>query len=314
MRQIGVLADEVLARRFADYLLTRKIRAELLPEEDQTGLWVRDEDHLPEAKRELEQFLANPQDPRYTEAESRARNLRRREEDEEKAFEHRQRNFSRRMMLGIGQRPAITLLLVGLSVVLSLLTKFGDNRGGALEQALFIQSVQPVGDGYYLIPRRLTDVWKGQVWRLVTPIFLHFSPMHLVFNMLCMLILGQAIENVRGRFRFLALVLVIAILSNVSQFFYQLSLDRTPWFSWQPSPFFGGMSGVVYGLFGYVWMKQRFEPHLGLGLSTENIIIMLGWLILCAMNLMGPVANTAHLVGLITGMVLGVVALPFRRR
>ncbi|MFM7151405.1 MAG: rhomboid family intramembrane serine protease, partial [Gemmataceae bacterium] len=141
-----------------------------------------------------------------------------------------------------------------------------------------------------------------------------FNFIHLVFNMLWLKVLGQAIEHVRGRTRFLAMVLVIAILSNVSQFFFQISLDRTPWLNWQPSPFFGGMSGVVYGLFGYVWMKQRFEPQLGLGMSKENIVIMIGWLVICAMNWMGPVANTAHLVGLLAGMVLGVAGLLFRRR
>ena len=37
---------------------------------------------------------------------------------------------------------------------------------------------------------------------------------------------------------------------------------------------FGGMSGVVYALFGYVWIKNRYEPYKGLVISKESATIM----------------------------------------
>src|SRR6185437_5682340 len=79
-----------------------------------------------------------------------------------------------------------------------------------------------------------------------------------------------------------------------------------------PSPNFGGMSGVVYGLFGYDWMKARFHPELGLSIDPTNIIIMMVWFFLCMTPLMDSilgsgVANAAHAGGLIAGMLIGYV-------
>ena len=76
---------------------------------------------------------------------------------------------------------------------------------------------------------------------------------------------------------------------------------------------FGGMSGVLYGLFGYLWMKGRFEPELGLALSPRLILLLIGWLFLCMTGVLGSVANTAHVAGLAVGMVIGVAPYLWRR-
>ena len=91
-----------------------------------------------------------------------------------------------------------------------------------------------------------------------------------------------------ARWRLVGLVLVCAVISNLTQYLYK-------------GASFGGMSGVVYGLFGYVWVKGRFQPHLGLGISPESSGIMIGWLFLCMTGLVGPIANAAHVAGLIVG-------------
>ena len=70
------------------------------------------------------------------------------------------------------------------------------------------------------------------------------------------------------------------------------------------------MSGVVYGLFGYVWMKARFQPELGLAISPNTILFMMLWFFLCMTpwihSLFGSgVANVAHASGLIAGMLIG---------
>ncbi len=65
------------------------------------------------------------------------------------------------------------------------------------------------------------------------------------------------------------------------------------------------MSGVDYGLLGYVWMRARFEPQAGMYLDAFTVSFMLGWLVLCFTGLMGPVANWAHTVGLVVGMAIG---------
>src|SRR5262249_30799680 len=83
---------------------------------------------------------------------------------------------------------------------------------------------------------------------------------------------------------------------------------------WSPSPLFGGMSGVVYGLFGYVWMKSRYEPGLGLAMSPNTVFIMVGWFFLCLFGAVGAVANVAHGVGLLAGMAIGCAPQLWKRR
>ncbi len=105
------------------------------------------------------------------------------------------------------------------------------------------------------------------------------------------------------------LLLVLAVVSNLCQYF----LGHFDWngsvlhAEWMPT--FGGMSGVVYGLFGYIWMKARFQPELGLGISSRTIGFMMICFFLCmapgARFLIGGVANMAHAGGLITGMLIG---------
>ena len=70
-------------------------------------------------------------------------------------------------------------------------------------------------------------------------------------------------------------------------------------------PSFGGLSGVVYALVGYVWWLGWLMPEKGLSLSKPIIGFMLFWLLLGYTSLMPiNVANTAHLLGLLSGCML----------
>jgi GlpG protein len=78
-------------------------------------------------------------------------------------------------------------------------------------------------------------------------------------------------------------------------------------------PWFGGMSGVNYGLFGFVWMQARYTRR-GYGIETREVVLLMGWLVLCATGALGPVANACHAVGLAAGVLAGVPAYyQFRR-
>src|SRR5207248_3914252 len=131
----------------------------------------------------------------------------------------------------------------------------------------------------------------GEIWRLITPIFIHFGPIHLIFNLYWLRDLGTAIERRKGKLMLIALVLAGGLLGNIGQSF--------------SGPSFGGMSGVVYALFGYVWMKGKFEPWEGLGAPSSTVSIMLLWLVLCIVGIIPGVANTAHVVGLLVGVIPG---------
>ena len=85
---------------------------------------------------------------------------------------------------------------------------------------------------------------------------------------------------------------MIAAGSNVAQFYHH-------------GPVFGGMSGVVYGLLGYVWLRGKFDPASGLFVHSSTVTMMLIWLVACYVGLLGNIANTAHLVGLLMGAAWG---------
>ena len=192
----------------------------------------------------------------------------------------------------------MTIVLAAISILVAIGTKLGGDSGPVLD-ALRIVPVHRLAEdptrGHFGTLRE--TITTGQVWRLVTPIFLHFGILHLVFNMFWLLDLGSMIETRRGSFFLLVMALVTAAASNVAQY-YLGHLGA-------PNPLFGGMSGVNYVLFGYAWMQGKFQPHRGIGLAPQTITVMLFWLVLCMTGLVGPVANVAHVVGLIGGVAFG---------
>jgi len=139
---------------------------------------------------------------------------------------------------------------------------------------------------------------KNQYWRLVTPVFLHFGWLHIVFNSLWMWELGTRVERVMGHLNMVLLFLVIAVVSNTSQYF-----------SSGPG-LFGGMSGVVYGLLGFAWVAPLLQPRWSIQPPKGIMLFMVGWLVVCMVGLVevlgfGAIANAAHLGGLVCGAALG---------
>src|SRR5690606_26753736 len=103
----------------------------------------------------------------------------------------------------------------------------------------------------------------------VTPVFMHFGILHILFNMTWLMQLGSVIEQEEGKGFFIRLFLVSAIFSNALQFFLT------------GNPLFGGMSGFVYALFGYFWIMGLYKKPEVYGLEQSVIVIMIGWFILC---------------------------------
>ncbi len=190
-----------------------------------------------------------------------------------------------------GVFPVMTIALIAISVLITLHVGMGHSP----RELQYWIIATPDGDG-------LADVLSGEVWRLITPIFIHFGPMHLLFNMLWLWDLGRLVEARKGRMMFGAFIMGVGILSNLIQ--YLLG----------DSPYFGGMSGVVYGLLGYFWIQGRLHPSFGYALNKQTVIMMLGWFVLCWTGLLGPIANWAHTAGLIAGMAWGFSEVLLMRR
>ncbi|TNF01901.1 MAG: rhomboid family intramembrane serine protease [Gammaproteobacteria bacterium] len=140
---------------------------------------------------------------------------------------------------------------------------------------------------------------RGQYWRLITPIFLHFGIFHVAFNGVWMWELGRRVEPLAGSLHMLMVVLLMALASNIAQYL------------WSGPSLFGGMSGVVYGLLGYVWMRNKVAPRPILALPSGLLVFMMVWLFagmtgLIDLLMSGSIANAAHGAGLVSGMLLGI--------
>lgn len=293
MRCIGELDDEGKARRFGDFLFARGIATDIEPS-SRGGweVWVHDDDQLDEAEAHLNEFLADPDREDVVREAAKADALRRRQEKEErkaaKLYRGREALFSR----GGFQGSPVTWGLIGLSVAVALLTRLGQN----LEPGYILLISEPIETaGGYLFRRDFPEVTSGQVWRLITPIFLHFGILHLVFNMLWLRDLGGMVERHFGRGYIVALIAVVAVLSNSGQYL-------------QSGPMFGGMSGVVYALLGFVWIRGKLDPFSGLFLHPTTVTMMIVWYVVCLVGLVGYIANTVHTIGLLAGAGWGYVS------
>jgi rhomboid protease GlpG len=191
----------------------------------------------------------------------------------------------------LGSLPPLTVALIAVSVVVSVASRLGSSPN--VLAPFFIAT--PGSSG-------LDDVAAGELWRLLTPIFIHFGILHLVFNMMWLWDLGGLLEGRRGTAYFGAFVVLVSVASNLAQYLVV------------GSPYFGGMSGVVYGLLGYIWMQGKYNPRFGYYLHKQVVTMMLIWYVLCWTGLLGPIANWAHTAGLAIGVAWGFLERDVRAR
>jgi len=151
---------------------------------------------------------------------------------------------------------------------------------------------------------------EGEVWRLFTPCLMHGGFLHILFNMLWLWMLGRQIEERIKKWQYLSITIIICIVSNTLQ--YLMS-----------GPLFIGYSGIICGLAGFIWMRQRRAPWEGYPLQRGTIIFLgifiFGMLalqvasfLLLRFNIQNfpmNIANTAHISGALTGIVLGRIPL-----
>jgi GlpG protein len=299
LRQIGTLPKTLDAKVFADYLLTLGMKARLDEQPDGWNVWIYNEDHVERGSDELRNFLSRPEDPRYREAVESALAIRRQEQQLDQQFRKNYRDaYDLWGYPGLRRRP-LTVALVAISLVVFVLHD-SPRRERAVEQKLCFSTSYVDLEGV-THSNGLNDILHGQVWRLLTPIFLHFGIWHLVFNAFALGSFGTVVELRRGTLRMLAIVLVAAVASNLGQYLYMERADPGR------QQIFGGLSGVICALFGYVWMKSLYQPEQGMILHPNTVIFVLFYLALCMTPLMGPIANAAHVVGVVVGVTFGVL-------
>jgi len=199
------------------------------------------------------------------------------------------------------QAPLVYAFML-LSIIFALLTDFG--QGGPILRAFLILdpfSLRSEGLAIDLntLYGRIQGLWitleQGEVWRLISPGFIHFNVMHITFNLLMLWLLGGQLEVQKGSFSFLFLALFVSTISNVAQLF-------------ETSYLFGGLSGVVYGLVGYCWLWKHYEPQIffpDILMKFSLVWLILGYTPVTEWLGWGRMANAAHLYGLISGLIWG---------
>ena len=200
----------------------------------------------------------------------------------------------------LGRVPVVVALILVCLLFYPLTIGYEEQRFSALLHLFTFTDFQT--RGVYALFGTLGDtLGRGELWRLWTPVFIHFGMLHLVFNLLFVWVCGSRIEIMHGSRALLLVTLVAGLLSNGAQY----------WMS--GAGLFGGMSGVVYAYLGYCFVWSRLRPERSFGLPNGIYIFMLVWLALGFAGLFdlflsGSMANGAHLGGLLAGLCLGAAA------
>jgi len=198
----------------------------------------------------------------------------------------------------------VTSLVLLVCVIVAGLTLLGDN----LDAVRWLTFLDFRVSGEYATFTPLADsLASGQWWRIVTPMLIHFGVLHLAMNGLWFWELGRRIELRQGSWHLLGLTLVFSAVSNYGQY-------------WYSGPgLFGGLSGVLYGLLGHIWIFQWLAPNPIYRMPRGVLVMMLVWLVLCMSGLVsmlgfGAIANGAHVGGLIIGCITGLLGGLLARR
>ena len=189
--------------------------------------------------------------------------------------------------------------IIIVSILLALISNFGSLI--TIIEPLTFTILKISNQGFVSVSTlEQTYFLENQWWRLISPMFIHFSFAHLAFNCLWIYILGEKIERIDNSITFLMLIIFSSICSNYLQFL------------WTGSSLFGGLSGVIYGLIGYCMILEMDANYDRYKLPSGLYLFMIVWLILGFLGILelfgfGSVANFAHLGGLVSGILFAII-------
>ncbi|AJJ17543.1 rhomboid family intramembrane serine protease GlpG [Yersinia intermedia] len=265
MIRVIAISNPRLAQAFVDYMATRNVVLEVRPDTQGAEIWLADDEQLPLVQQELEQFLLEPLNPRYQAASWQSGNL------------HSNLSYQRFSYLQTlrSQAGPLTLSVMVLCIAIYILMQIvGD-------AAVMSWLAWPRDESQYL-----------QLWRWVSHGFLHFSLLHILFNLMWWWYLAGQMEKRLGTGKLLVLTVVSALFSGWGQSLFS-------------GVNFGGLSGVVYALMGYVWLTGERAPERGISLPRGLMAFSVLWLIAGYFDVLGlSIANAAHVSGLIIGLLM----------
>lgn len=387
MRLIGNVKNEKQAFLFYSYLLTEGIHSTYEPENGEQKnvvlIWVYEEDQIERASAYLEEFKANPQDPRFTKvefpvappqppdliAEQKEKQGRKEPSPSDRSWKLHPRKLKSHpftsfiillcvflyfwtgaQQVQMAEADGEVALVLGFTPLQQVLMFDYPASNQKVDELLQTHSLK----GYKTfeeIPASLQSefkaaqnipTWKGvmarfiywmkktpppasidgpkfekikegETWRLFTPALLHGGLLHILFNMAWAWILLKQIEDRLPKWKILLLILVIGVISNIAQY-------------WMSGPYFLGFSGIVVGLVGFIWVRQKIAPWEGYPLQKMTVIFILVYVaalfgleifavfksVISKEPVSANIANTAHIVGGLIGALLGFI--PFFAR
>lgn len=284
MYRVKQLDTSVDLAGFSQWLTGQGVPHRITEENDQQVLWLENPQHAEPVLEALERFLAEPE---LRDAVDR---------------QHRSPVFVGGRWQPSPRHAPLVLSAIVVALLMVWVTSMGRN-----ELAAALMMIDPRDFDWSTLAGRIdalsSTLASGQVWRLLTPDFLHFSWTHIIFNSVMLWFLGSQIEWFDGRGRLLTLFLVTSIFSNGLQYLVS-------------GPLFGGLSGVVYGILGYCWLSQRKLPRFQFPPALVTFAVawmVIGFTPFTEMLGLGRMANEAHLGGFVSGVALALV-LPVKRR
>ncbi|QDF65618.1 rhomboid family intramembrane serine protease GlpG [Shewanella sp. SNU WT4] len=269
MMIFGHLPNARAAQALIDYLKSQGVVCQMRDEGMQVQLLV-DASDFAKAEAEYQNFIAHPNDDKYLQASWQYGST------------HSNLNYGKpiKQLLAevISTSGPLTLSILAICIVI-----FGAwNLGFA--DTLFTHL------GFFGVT---PSAGLDEFWRVFTPSLIHFSAMHIIFNLLWWWYLGGKIEQQLGSGKLLLILLVAGTLPNVLQYLLQ-------------GPNFGGLSGVVYALAGYTYVMGIRKPEAGIALQNSFMGFMMIWLVLGFTDAFGlSIANGAHVGGLLVGIAQG---------
>jgi len=264
MMRITHFNNPRLAQAFVDYMATRGVTLRIEHGEAYTIL-LDDESQAAVVENELQQFVRDPLHPRYQDASWQSGNT-------ASGLQYQRTS----LLANIRERagPLTMTVMIACVAVFILMQIVGD-------RTMLYWLAWPADEGQYF-----------QVWRWFSHALLHFSLLHIAFNVMWWWYLGGAVEKRLGTGKLVVIALISALLSG-----------------WMQAKFsgiwFGGLSGVVYALMGYAWLRGERDPESGIFLERGLMAFAILWLVIGYFGAFGlAIANAAHVTGLLVGLAM----------
>ena len=342
---ISYHSEPLLAQKLTAWLAINQIDARCKEVGEEWEIWVLDEDQLLVAHELTTRFNANPDDPQFATVLNEANKI-----EVEKNKLQRARKKEANKLERLQQRhhgpPSKSLtrsIIILCSALFGASLVFQSNDGNFIHESLGVVRTTSINESYnerihYLQQSKnltvgkakthvdtvlsssfnslfLEDIKRGQVWRMVTPIFLHeagaslSSFLHIFFNMYWLFVLGLGLERQFGAVNFILLILITGVISILlpaiapaDGIFGLTALGGAP---------VVGFSGVIYGIIGFGWIKMKMQPHLGTMIPPFVLIFMMIWLGIGLVSpeggFFGAISHLAHAAGLLAGVAFGYV-------